>query len=69
MEKAADRRRFLKFLAASPLLAQGTSPWGSAFAEVTADDRDAPERALIASPNDASTTCCSTRRAALPMGM
>ncbi len=53
MEKAADRRRFLKFLAASPVLARSTAQWGSTLAEATANDSGAPERTLIASPNDA----------------
>jgi len=53
MEKAADRRRFLKFLAASPLLARGTAQWEAAFAESTANDSGAPERTLITSPHDA----------------
>ena len=53
MEKVADRRRFLKFLAASPLLARGTAQWGAALAEATPNDNRAPERTMIASPNDA----------------
>src|SRR5690242_15037451 len=53
MEQAGTRRRFLKFLAASPLLARGSAPWGSAGAEAAASDGGAPERTLIASPNDA----------------
>src|SRR4029450_9468876 len=53
MEKATDRRRFLKFLAASPLLARGTAQWEAAFAESTANDSGAPERTLITSPHDA----------------
>jgi FMN-dependent dehydrogenase len=53
MEKAADRRRFLKFLAASPLLARSPAQWGSTLAEATANETGAPERTLIVSPNDA----------------
>ncbi len=52
MEQAGNRRRFLKFLAASPLLARGTAQWASTVAEAAATD-GAPERALIASPNEA----------------
>ena len=53
MGKPADRRQFLKFLAASPLLARGTANWQTAFAEAAASDSEAPDRTLIASPNDA----------------
>ena len=53
MEKAAERRRFLKFLAASPLLARSPAQWGSTLAEATANETGAPERTLIVSPNDA----------------
>ena len=53
MGKPADRRRFLKFLAASPLLARGTAPWQTAFAEAAATDTGESDRTPIASPNDA----------------
>jgi 4-hydroxymandelate oxidase len=53
MEKAADRRRFLKFLAASPLLVRRPARWESTLAEATANETGASERTLIASPNDA----------------
>jgi len=53
MGKPADRRRFLKFLAASPLLARGTAPWQTAFAEAAATDTGASDGTPIASPNDA----------------
>jgi 4-hydroxymandelate oxidase len=53
MEMAADRRRFLKFLAASPLLARSPAQWGSTFAEATANEAGASQRTLIASPNEA----------------
>ncbi len=43
----------MKFLAASPLLARGSAQWGSIVAEATASDGGAPDRAPIASPNDA----------------
>ena len=43
----------MKFLAASPVLARSTAQWGSTLAEATANDSGAPERTLIASPNDA----------------
>ena len=52
METAADRRRFLKFLAASPLFALGLPDWGPALAETTAHEGP-PAQDLIASPNDA----------------
>jgi len=53
MGNPADRRRFLKFLAASPLLARGTASWKTAVAEAAVADSGAPDRTLIASPNDA----------------
>jgi 4-hydroxymandelate oxidase len=53
MERADHRRRFLKFLAASPLLAAGIAEWMSAFADVADSESGMPKRALIASPNDA----------------
>lgn len=53
MEDLADRRQFLKFLAASPLLALGGPACRSALAETTATEGGAPPRVLIASPNDA----------------
>src|SRR6185369_5065654 len=53
MDNASSRRRFLKFLAASPLLARGAAQWASTAAEAAASDSGATERTLIASPNDA----------------
>src|SRR5262245_37452961 len=53
MERADHRRRFLQFLAASPLLAAGIAEWMSAFADVADSESGMPKRALIASPNDA----------------
>jgi 4-hydroxymandelate oxidase len=52
-EKTAARRRFLKYLAASPLFALGVPQWASALTETKATEGCAPEPALIASPNDA----------------
>lgn len=52
METAADRRHFLKFLAASPLFALGLPEWGQALAEANAHE-GAAARDVIASPNDA----------------
>jgi isopentenyl diphosphate isomerase/L-lactate dehydrogenase-like FMN-dependent dehydrogenase len=52
MENAADRRHFLKFLAASPLFALGLPGWGRALAEANAPE-GAATRDVIASPNDA----------------
>jgi 4-hydroxymandelate oxidase len=50
----ADRRRFLKFLASSPLFALGAPGGRSALAEVAqAAESEAPKRAVIASANDA----------------
>lgn len=50
----ADRRRFLKFLASSPLFALSASRAGSALVETAqAAESDGPKRALIASANDA----------------
>ena len=43
----------MKFLAASPLLARGTALWKTAVAEAAVADSGAPDRTLIASPNDA----------------
>jgi 4-hydroxymandelate oxidase len=53
MQKTGNRRRFLKFLAASPLLARGAAQWGSTVGEAAPSDSRAPERTVIASPNDA----------------
>ena len=50
----ADRRRFLKFLASSPLFALSASGAWSALVETAqAAESDGPTRALIASANDA----------------
>jgi len=52
--RIADRRRFLKFLALSPLFALGASRARSALVETAlAAESDGPKRALIASANDA----------------
>jgi isopentenyl diphosphate isomerase/L-lactate dehydrogenase-like FMN-dependent dehydrogenase len=52
--RIADRRRFLKFLAASPLFALSASRARSALVETAqAAESDGPKRALIASANDA----------------
>ena len=53
MEKAAARRRFLKYVAMSPLFPFGMPKWASALTDITASDNCAREPALIASPNDA----------------
>ena len=53
MDRAASRRRFLTFLATSPVLAFGVSEWLEDIAEATDDQSDMPRRALIASPNEA----------------
>lgn len=53
MDRATHRRRFLTFLASSPVLAAGVPEWLAEFAEA-ADGREAvPERALIGSPGEA----------------
>jgi len=52
--RIADRRRFLKFLASSPLFALSASRVRSALVETAqAAESDGPTRALIASANDA----------------
>jgi isopentenyl diphosphate isomerase/L-lactate dehydrogenase-like FMN-dependent dehydrogenase len=52
--RIADRRRFLKFLASSPLFALGASGARSALLDTAqAAESDGPKRALIASANDA----------------
>ena len=52
--RIADRRRFLKFLASSPLFALGAPGVRSALAKTAqAAERDGSNRALIASANDA----------------
>ena len=53
MEKAAARRRFLKYLATSSLFASGLPEWASAVAETELTEACAREPAPIASPNDA----------------
>lgn len=53
MDRAIYRRRFLKFLATSPLLAFGIPEWWEDFAEATDAQSGIPKRALIASPNEA----------------
>src|SRR5712691_2025986 len=53
MDRAAQRRRFLKYLAASPLLAAGVPDWLAGFIDdAEAQDR-LPKSAVITSPNDA----------------
>jgi isopentenyl diphosphate isomerase/L-lactate dehydrogenase-like FMN-dependent dehydrogenase len=52
--RIADRRRFLKFLASSPLFALGASgAWSALIETAEAAEVDGPNRALIASANDA----------------
>jgi len=52
--RIADRRRFLTFLASSPLLALSASgPWSALVESAQAAESDGPTRALIASANDA----------------
>jgi isopentenyl diphosphate isomerase/L-lactate dehydrogenase-like FMN-dependent dehydrogenase len=52
--RIADRRRFLTFLASSPLLALSASgPWSALVETAQAAESDGPTRALIASANDA----------------
>lgn len=53
MGSAAARRRFLQFLAASPLLALGMRGCAPAVAQTAAPDSRSPRRGLIGSPNDA----------------
>jgi 4-hydroxymandelate oxidase len=52
--RIADRRRFLTFLASSPLLALSASgAWSALVESAQAAESDGPTRALIASANDA----------------
>jgi 4-hydroxymandelate oxidase len=52
--RIADRRRFLKFLASSPLFALSASgAWSALVGTAQAAESDGPTRALIASANDA----------------
>jgi len=52
--RIADRRRFLTFLASSPLLALSASgAWSALVESAQAAESDGPTRALIASTNDA----------------
>jgi isopentenyl diphosphate isomerase/L-lactate dehydrogenase-like FMN-dependent dehydrogenase len=53
MDRATDRRRFLTFLASSPLLASGVPEWLAGFAEAADARDDVVERALISSPGEA----------------
>jgi 4-hydroxymandelate oxidase len=54
MGRAADRRRFLKFLVSSPLFALGAPGGRSALpGTAVAAESDGPKRALITSANDA----------------
>jgi len=53
MDRAAQRRRFLKYLAASPLLAAGVPDWLTGFIDDAEAQDDLPKRVVITSPNDA----------------
>ena len=53
MDRTAYRRGFLKFLAASPVLASGFPEWMGKLAEAAPEQGGAPKRALIGSPNEA----------------
>ena len=53
MDRTAYRRQFLKFLAASPVLAPGFPEWLGQVAEATEDQRGPTKRPLIGSPNEA----------------
>ena len=53
MDRVECRRRFLRFLAASPVLALGVPAWLDDFAEATGAQSGAPKPALISSPNEA----------------
>ena len=53
MDRTAYRRGFLKFLAASPVLAASVPEWLGKFAEAAEDQSTPPKRALIGSPNEA----------------
>jgi 4-hydroxymandelate oxidase len=52
-DRSGCRRRFLQFLAASPLLAAGVPAWLHDFAEAAGAQADTAKSALIGSPNDA----------------
>jgi len=53
MDRSAYRRRFLKFLATSPLLALGVPAWWEDDAAASDAESGIPKRVLIASPNEA----------------
>src|SRR5713101_6406135 len=53
MDRAAHRRRFLTFLASSPLLACGVLDWLAGFADAADAQSDLPKPASIATPNEA----------------
>ncbi len=53
MDRTAYRRGFLKFLAASPVLASSVPEWLGKFAEAAEDRSGPPKRALIGSSNEA----------------
>lgn len=53
MNRAAQCRRFLKFLAASPLLAPSVPHWLGGFIEAADAQSDLPKRPPITSPNEA----------------
>ena len=53
MDRTAYRRRFLKFLATSPLLAFGAPAWRDGGAAASDVESGVPKRVLIASPNEA----------------
>lgn len=53
MDRATHRRRFLKFLASSPLLACGVPEWLAGFADAADTQGDLPKRASIGTPNEA----------------
>jgi len=53
MDRSAYRRRFLKFLATSPLLAFGVPGWRNGTATASDAESGIPKRVLIASPNEA----------------
>ena len=53
MDRTAYRRQFLKFLAASPVLASSFPEWSGKVAEAAPDQSGPAKRALIGSPNEA----------------
>ncbi len=57
MDRGAHRRRFLTFLASSPLLACGVPEWLAGFADAADAQSDLPKRASIATPNEALNVC------------